>query len=266
MKNTILTLISLILLIILIMLSSLTYQDIQKYNNSKSFYLSTSDFVENNINPIFTIDKITYFSGCNAQIGTNTNSSFVISDLYQYSDIAIFINNNHQNELTPENTLKSVEITDINYSLAPSIGQQNLYYKNIKDFAKPIYSKDNIISNSLNFQTTSENSIDYSTPILYNNCANPITLCYVNSNLTTDYTLSDDISNISYDGSLLKKCGITLNSLSCKLSFVINITNNLDEVFYCPLTLTIPLSTESSTIYDGNLTIKDSTSYAFIKS
>ena len=28
-----------------------------------------------------------------------------------------------------------------------------------------------------------ENDIDYSKPILYNNCANPITLCYVNSNI-----------------------------------------------------------------------------------
>ena len=46
---------------------------------------------------------------------------------------------------------------------------------------------------------------------------------------------------------------------------VINITNNLDEKFTCPITLTIPLSTESSTIYDGCLKFKDSTNYNFIK-
>ena len=79
------------------------------------------------------------------------------------------------------------------------------------------------------------------------------------------YTIPDNSSNISHNGSLLKTCGITLNSISCKLNATVEITNHLDDVFTCPLALTIPLSTEDSTIYDGSLTLKDNTSYNFIK-
>ena len=43
------------------------------------------------------------------------------------------------------------------------------------------------------------------------------------------------------------------------------LTNNLNETYYCPITINIPLSTESNTIYDGNLTLKDSTNYKFIR-
>lgn len=199
-------------------------------------------------------------------LGINSNSSFTIFDLYQYTDIAIFLNNQvEEGSFTAENTLKSVTLSDIQFSLTPSVGTPSLYFKNIHDFTKNSYDENNKIENTLDFEISSENEIDYSKPILYNNCANPITLCYVNSNLKNDYTLTDNISNISYDGSLLKNCSITLNSIACKLSFLITITNHLDEVYTCPMTLTIPLSTESSTVYDGNLIIDDSTNYNFIK-
>lgn len=263
--NIILTIITIILFIVLIILANLTCQNIAIYNASQSFLNSMLEFTEDNEDSVFSINSITYFSSCNADISTNSNSVFTISDLYQYTDIAIFITPTQEEELTQENTLKTVVISDIEYTLEPSIGTVNLYYKNINDFATPEYLEENLIENSITFDTTSEDEIDYSTPTLYNNCANPITLSYVNSNIKDSYTLSNDVSNISYNGSLLKTCGITLNSISCKLSFVITITNNLNETFTCPLTLTIPLSTESSTIYDGSLTLKDSTSYNFIK-
>ena len=166
---------------------------------------------------------------------------------------------------TAENTLKKVTISDINYTLSPSIGTPNLYFKNLNNFATSNYEESNKIENSIEFETSSEDEIDYSTPTLYNNCANPITLSYVNSNIKENYTLTDTISNLSYDGSLLKACNVTLNSISCKLSFVITITNNLDKTYTCPVTLTMPLSTESSTIYDGSLTLNDVTNYNFIK-
>jgi hypothetical protein len=213
----------------------------------------------------FSINKIVYFSGANCTSNINNNSSFTISDLYQYTDIAIFINNGSDNGYTAENTLKGVEISDVSYYLAPSVGTPSLYYKNINDFTNNNYDENNLIESNLNFNISSEDEIDYSTPTLFNNCANPITICYVNSDLKDDYTLTDNISNISYNGSLLKSCNITLNSIACKLSFVISITNNLDEVYRCPLILTIPLSTESSTIYDGNLILEDAVNYSFLK-
>lgn len=166
---------------------------------------------------------------------------------------------------TAENTLKAVKLSDITFKLSPSIGTPNLYYKNMNDFASNQYDENYKIENELDFATSSEEEIDYSNPILFNNCANPITLCYVNSNLKSDYTLTDNISNISYDGTLLKHCNITLNSIACKLSFVITITNHLEETYTCPVILNIPLSTENSTVYHGSLILTDSTNYQFLK-
>ena len=265
-KKTIITTILLVIFAILLtVLSSILFN---KLGNKKDDINSYLEFANENDKPIFSIDKITYFSNCSADISTNTNSSFKISDLYQYTDIALFINN-HPEEFdgnyTAENTLKSVILNNIDFSLKPHYGTPNLYYKNINDFANSSFDTNNLISNTITFETTSENEIDYTKPILYNNCANPITLCYVNSNIKDNYTLSSEIENLEHNGSLLKTCGITLNSITCQVSLVVNITNNLDETFSCPLTLNIPLSSESSTIYDGNLTFKDSTNYNFIK-
>lgn len=256
----------LILIILLsIVLIALFLRAINTYAISRKNGESLLSFQTENSETIFSIDKITYFSSANAKIETNSNSSFAISDLFQYTDIAIFINP-HSELLNSKNTLKTVVLSDISFSSLPSIGTPSLYYKNLLEFASPKFSKENVIDKTITFDTTSENTIDYSNPVLYNNCANPITLCYINSNLQKEYTLSNEVSNISNNGSLLQKCGITLNSISCKVSFNITIINNLDETYTCPITLNIPLSTECNTVYDGSLILKDSTNYRFIKS
>lgn len=263
-KNIILTIIFALFFIIFIVLFGITYKTVKNHSISEKYLNSALKFQEYNSETIFLIDKITYFSSADANIETNSNSSFQISNLIQYTDIAISLKP-YSETLTGKNTLKTVLLSNIEFSLNPSSGTPNLYYKNINDFATPKFSKKNLIENSIIFQTTSENKINYSEPILYNNCANPITLCYVNSNIQNEYTLDSNISNISHNGSLLKSCKVTLNSIACKLSFVITITNNLNENYECPITLNIPLSTEISTIYDGNLTLKDNVNYKFIR-
>lgn len=248
--------------LILILTSTLFYKDIMPivYSNNcmKSVY---------NFNPYspFSVNKIVYFSTANAESTINQNSSFTINNLYQITDIAIFINNNSNGNYTNDNTLKKVTLSDIKFNLAPNTGEPNLYYKNLNDFAKNTFDINNKIEQSIEFDTTSENEIDYTSPILYNNAANPITLSYVNSNIINNFTLADDISNLSYDGNLLKSCNITLNSIACKISFNIIIENNLDEIYTCPMILNVPLSTENSTIYDGTLTLVDKVDYKFIK-
>ena len=263
-NNIILSILFLIFITTLIILLPITYQTVKAYNNSNNFVDSIIKIQQNNIEPIFTINKITYFSSCNAKGDTNSNSSFTISDLYQYTDIAIFISPVSSN-LNGKNTLKNVILNNIQFDITPSIGNQSLYYKSLLDFATSKYNQEKIIDKSIYFEATSESIIDYSQPVLYNNCANPITICYVNSGLKENFTFSNDISKLAYNGSLLKMCGIALSSLNCKITLDITITNNIDETYFCPITLNIPLSTENSTIYDGNLTINDSVNYSFIK-
>ena len=119
-KNIILTILVIILLFVLAFMISITYTTIEQYNSSKSFYNSMMEFTEKNSEKIFYIDKITYFSGADAEIATNSNSAFTISGLYQYTDIAIFISTYDKN-LTLKNTLKSVELSDIKFPVVPDI-------------------------------------------------------------------------------------------------------------------------------------------------
>ena len=111
----------------------------------------------------------------------------------------------------------------------------------------------------------SENEADLNTATLYNNLANPITLSYVNSNIKTDYTITDVSTPITYDGSLLKRCNVTLSSISCNLSFDVYITNNLDQEFKCTVYINIPLETEDKSIYDGSITLRENSNFTFYR-
>ena len=108
-------------------------------------------------------------------------------------------------EKTLENTLKSLYIDNINYTKRPELGEPNLYYKNINNFAKSDIIDNNLITDRLDFEITSEDEANLDIPILYNNLANPIVLSYVNSNVKTDYTLTDTSTPITYNRNFIKK-------------------------------------------------------------
>ena len=183
-------------------------------------------------------------------VSTNTNNTSTLRNIIQYTDIAIFIDNS-SSELSYKNTLKSVSIEDIKFINMPKIGSPKLYYKNLSSFASSNFDDKYILNNSLNFTITQDDNADLSSPILYNNCANPIVISYKNENLITDHTISNKDS-ISYDGSLLKDCNIILSNLKCSFSFYIVIENNLGHKYRCPIYLTIPLSNGTSSIYNGS--------------
>lgn len=250
-----------ILVIIFVVLSTSVLATFFNKSNCEKDYL---DFASKNENTIFSINKIVLFSNCNAKNKNAAASNFTLENLYQYTDIAIFLNNNND-ENNLENTLKSVKLENLQYVEKPSIGTQKLAYKNINSFAENILPEENLFEKELNFSISSNDTEDLSTPTLYNNCANPIVLSYINENIKTDYTITDTSSPISYDGSLLKKCGVLLTSLKCKISFDIIITNNLDQEFKCTVFLEPPLENGEKSLYDGALTITQNCNYNFIR-
>lgn len=217
-----------------------------------------NSFQQNNI---FSINKIVFFSSAFGESTPNTNNTSTLKNIIQYTDIAIFIDNN-SNEFNLENTLKSVSIENITFNTLPKLGNANLYYKNLKSFSTPEFSKENLIQNSLNFDISSEDNADFSKPILYNNCANPITISYINSDIISDYTISNK-NIISYDGLLLKDCNIILNDLKCSFSFYIIIENNLGHKYRCPIYIEIPLSDDNSSIYNGSYIYTFYPNYSF---
>ena len=160
----------------------LTYVVFQKILIKKSFEDSYLPFADKNKNTIFTIDKIVMFSSADSKVKTSSATNFTIENLYQYTDMAIFIKSTN-NEHTLQNTLKSVSINNIKFDSPPSVGEPNLYFKSINNFAKSDVDDNNIITDNLNFNISSENIADLNVPTLFNNLANHITLSYVNKNI-----------------------------------------------------------------------------------
>ncbi len=125
--------------------------------------------------------------------------------------------------------------------------------------------QNNLIDNRLNFTITSENEANLDSPTLYNNLANPIVLSFVNENIKSDYTITDTSKPITYDGSLLKRCEVLLNSISTSMSFDIYIVNNLNQEFKTTIYIDIPLDSEEKSLYDGNITLKKDVNFIFYR-
>ena len=77
-KNSIiLSILLLIFITILIILLPITYKTVKAYHDSNNFVDSIINIHQNNLEQVFKINKITYFSSCNAKGDTNSNSSFL---------------------------------------------------------------------------------------------------------------------------------------------------------------------------------------------
>ena len=200
-REFVLTLITIILFIIVLVLCYLLFY---KYVLKRNFENSVLDFSSKNEETVFEIKNIVFFSNCDAKNKSASSSNFTIENLYQYTDMALFITSPKE-EKTLENTFKSLYIDNIKYTKRPELGKPNLYYKNINNFAKSDIIDNNLITDRLDFEITSEDEANLDIPILYNNLANPIVLSYVNSNVKTDYTLTDTSSPITYDRNIIKK-------------------------------------------------------------
>jgi hypothetical protein len=255
-----------ILLVLIFIILYVIFNLINNYKIKKDFEEDITQIAKQNTKDIFSINKIVYFSNCSAETKLADNSNIIIENLYQYTDIAIYINNDLEETgiYTNENTLKELYITNIQYAEKPSVGTQSLYFKGIDSFTQNEFLSENLIDDTLNFTVTSESSADLTTPVLYNNCANPITISYLNNEIKTDYGINSS-SGITYNGSLLDKCYVTLTSLKCTIKFDVYIINNLDEEFVCNVSLDIPLTDGENSLKDGNLKVTQVTDLKFNK-
>ena len=158
-----------------------------------------------------------------------------------------------------------MKINNIEFTKTPAEGKPNIYYKSINNFAKSEFEENNIIDKELEFEVTSEDKSELNKPILYNNCANPITLSYINQNIKTDYTMTDTQNPITYNGTLLKRCGVTIPSIETSISLDIELENNKKQKFRATIYLDIPYEDKEKSIYDGDLTIRKDTKFNFYR-
>ena len=252
-------------------------------NVNKEFSESVNNFYRLNSKTIFSIDKIYLYSSASAIQNKVTKPIWNIN-LYQFTDMAIYINNRIDEGLNYENSIKEMYIENVRFGETKA-GQSSLYYKDINKFSKSVFSdidfnnqnvqitntegtvqektledrlneiRDNRITDKLEFKVLNDGDIDYSKPQIYADCSNPITLEYVNENIKENHILSDISSDLTYNGQILKKSAVILSDIQSSVSFNIIIINNYDQKFIANVYIEIPLqdTVTGESIYDGKM-------------
>lgn len=222
---------------------------ILNFIRAKMFEKQIAEIVQKNNETVFSIEKLYVCSSANA-IDVSQNNSLRTLSLYQYSDLAIYINNyKDKYGISNKNTIKNLYIDNINITTNSNIGEQNLSYTNLLKIGdkhvQPDFTKHDRIDFNIINNNDQNSKVDYSNPTFYADCSNPISLKYVN-NLGKDYTLQQD-NSVSFDGSILQKAGVSIQDINCKLKFKINIVNNEGNYFSCWVNTNLPLNE----IYSG---------------
>ena len=236
-----------------------------------SFANQMIEISDQNENSIFNIQKILLYSNANA-IDNSENHSLKNMSICQYTDLSIYIDNtSYISDLTDENTIKELYIDNIEVTTPTDMGTKIVNYKNALDFGKykKIQPAENNRSDFNIISTNDANeSTDYSKPTFYTDCSNPITLGYMNKDILTNYSVSQDSNSISFNGKVLKEANIKLDDINYVLSFKIHIVNNLNQKFVYNMNLNVDLNDNNGGIYNGYIYKGKTTSgnaYRFFK-
>lgn len=252
-----------IVIVLVVLIVFLLYNFLLITYINKKFSEEVSEFYKFNANTVFSIDKIYMYSSAGATENAEKRAIWNLN-LYQYTDIAIYINNRSNEELSNENSIKELYIDNIKFG-NPQEGTPNLYFKNINEFGKSIIKSDEesekseatkSITDRLDYTIVNDGEIDYSNPQIYADCSNPITLEYINQDIKKNQIISDISENLTYNGNLLRQSGIILSTISNYVSFNVHITNQYDQKFVANVYIDIPLedNVTGDTIYDGKFT------------
>lgn len=212
------------------------------------------EIADENENSIFNVQKILLYSSANA-ISNSKDQSLKDMSICQYTDLLIYIDNSQSSsELTDENSVKELYIDNIVMTSNVDKGTKILNYKNSFNVGKytDIKQPEN---NRIDFKiinTNQENeNHNYDEPTFYTDCSNPITLGYLNKDILTNYSVTDDSKSISFNGKVLKEANINLEDINYTLRFTIHIVNNLNQTFAYNMKLDVNLDDNNGGIYNG---------------
>ena len=213
-----------------------------KYKN-KTFIEKTDVVLAENLrNSPFKINKIVLYSSA---YGENKNTRFQksnwILDIYQYTDIALYVDCSE--------AIKNLCISNFSSKVG------NLYYLDSTKFGTGKISKNYEINPSIDFTilnySNAENTISYNTPIFFADGSNPITLKFVNM-IEKNFIIENN-EKLKFDGSLLKRTNVKIENLKTNIYFDINIKNYNNEEYYTTINLSIPIKNNSSNIFNGSI-------------
>lgn len=231
-----------------------------------------------NKSSVFSLSKIYCYSSAGGINNTEGKAMWDIN-VSQYTDIALSLSiNNINNDLTnnlgdsnlqvvdtsPKYSISKIYIDNISFS-NNSTGALSLSYIPILNFGlisneeltNPTEQQGKIDFNIVDAKETLLDSI-VQEPSIDKNLILPITLRYLNSNIKTNYTITNIEEKLAFDGSLLKRASIPLSSIKNEVTFTMHIVTNLNEEYMYPIHLQIPLQNEdnSKNIYDGSYSQK----------
>ena len=258
-----------VMIVSLIFLNLIWGRIAYKHIHKSIFAGDMEEIISKNENPTFSVEKIYLCSSANA-IDNTSEQKLDKLGLYQYTDIAIYLSNNKDKGLTEKNTIKELYIDDIDIDLDYNIGRTSLVYTNLlklgnrEELTKMISNLKNLnnTSNANNtgdvsnlsdwnnkqnekidfniIKSNEENNVaDYEEPTFYADCSNPISLKYINE-ISADYTVEKN-SSATFDGSILEKVGIKPEDINARISFRINLVNNVDEYYSNYVSFRLPL-------------------------
>lgn len=234
-------------IILLILYYNFIFADVFARNN---FANQMVEIAEENESPIFSIQRILLYNSANA-VDNSEDQSLSNMSISQFTDISIYIDNSQTvADLTDENTIKELYIDNISITSKSENGTKILNYKNPLNFGK--YQNidepedDKIYFNIVNTNEENENH-NYDEPTFYTDCSNPISLGFLNKDLLTNYSVSNDSSSVSFNGKVLQEAGVNLDDINYTLNFTIHIVNNLNQKFAYNMKLDVDLDG----IYDG---------------
>lgn len=212
------------------------------------------DIADKNEKPIFGIQKVLLYSSANA-IDNSENQSLNDLSICQYTDLSFYIDNLLTvSDLTDENTVKELYIDNIVITSEADIGNKLLNYKNPLSFGKfkmlQVPENNRIDFTIVNTNTENETH-DYNKPTFYTDCSNPITLGFLNKDILTNYSVSQDSKTVTFNGKVLQEAGIPIEDINYTLNFTINIVNNLNEKFSYNMKLDVNLDDSNGGIYNG---------------
>ncbi len=237
-----------------------------KKNTFTEQVLSISD---GNNETIFSVQKILIYGSANVK-NSSSISALENLEITQFTDISIQIDNLvNSDELTGKNTIKELYIDNI--VTKTNIGINALNYKDPNMFGvfTPITNAQNnrIDFNIINSNEENSNA-NYSDPTFYMDCSNPITIGFSNSDLISNYSVTDNSKKVTYDGTILREANLAISDLNPSIELKINIINNLDEKFVYNMKLELDYGTTENGIYNGYIYQSKDTSgdeYRFFK-
>lgn len=247
-----------ILFIILMLIITIYFFDnfiLAKFLNKHSLEKESIKFAENFENSPFSISKIIMFSsGYGENKDTNFQKTNWILDIFQYTDIALYISPSGD-KLDSSNTIKKLSLENINIS-APKLGTSSLYYLDSLNFGTSTTNENFKLDEKLEFTVLNDenanNEIHTNTPVFFTDCSNPITLKYVNKHIKKDFIVNSN-EPIFFNGKLLEIADVDLNQLEAKINFTINIQSNDDKNYFYHLSLPICLENDKNSIFEGNI-------------